>query len=538
MRTLADRLHCARQRHAAAYPSREWRTLRWWRWLHRPMVRLPFPSWARVSLADLSGRPRSVKASRMFPTARTPRTCVFGGSSKRSKTVCYVDVGAADPYVDWHGNSQPGNTRTRRKTSGLIALARDQPARLRVTRVTRITCCRLCGSEDLVTVLDLGEQALTGVFPAPRTSRHAGRSSSSGAVLRAPQLAHCFEPTEMYGDNYGYRSGLNRSMVGTSSARRAGSKRWSDSRPATSCSTSAATTARSSVHTPRARSVASASIRPPRSSRLLPARMPRSSRTSSRARFREVASAGADRHVDRDVLRPRGPGRVRARCPGRLADDGVWHFEQCYMPSMLRSTATTRSATSTSSTTRSRPLAGSSTKPDLELSTCASTGSTAAASPSPRLTRGSRLEPQPRADRLVPRRRRSAWGSARPARSRFEERVFQHRTDLIELVRHSRGRRVGAGLRRLDQGQRPASVLRLRPDDIEAIAEVNEDKFGRVTPGSGSRSSPRPRARAAARLSARLAVALPRRDRRARGGLSARRRTLIFPLPEIEIVGA
>ena len=33
-----------------------------------------------------------------------------------------------------------------------------------------------------------------------------------------------------------------------------------------------------------------------------------------------------------------------------LADDGIWHFEQSYMPSMLRmTTPTTRSATSTSS---------------------------------------------------------------------------------------------------------------------------------------------------------------------------------------------
>ena len=35
-----------------------------------------------------------------------------------------------------------------------------------LTSVTPLTSCRLCGSEDLVTVLDLGGQALTGVFPA------------------------------------------------------------------------------------------------------------------------------------------------------------------------------------------------------------------------------------------------------------------------------------------------------------------------------------------------------------------------------------
>ena len=78
-----------------------------------------------------------------------------------------------------------------------------------------LTACRLCGSSALEQVLDLGEHALTGVFPA----------SPDEDVPTAPlelvwcrsctllQLAHSFEPTEMYGDNYGYRSGLNASMV-------------------------------------------------------------------------------------------------------------------------------------------------------------------------------------------------------------------------------------------------------------------------------------------------------------------------------------
>ena len=35
-------------------------------------------------------------------------------------------------------------------------------------RTKRIDRCRICGSTDLVCVLDLGEQALTGVFPRSR----------------------------------------------------------------------------------------------------------------------------------------------------------------------------------------------------------------------------------------------------------------------------------------------------------------------------------------------------------------------------------
>ena len=47
------------------------------------------------------------------------------------------------------------------------------------------------------------------------------------------------------------------------------------------------------------------------------------------------------------------PMRFASEVAAVLAPDGIWHFEQSYMPSMLRSTPTTRSATSISSIIRS-----------------------------------------------------------------------------------------------------------------------------------------------------------------------------------------
>lgn len=79
----------------------------------------------------------------------------------------------------------------------------------------QITDCRLCHGTDLVQVLDLGTQALTGVFPRTETEEvPAGplalvKCTGCGLV----QLAHNYELSLLYGDTYGYRSGLNRSMV-------------------------------------------------------------------------------------------------------------------------------------------------------------------------------------------------------------------------------------------------------------------------------------------------------------------------------------
>lgn len=78
-----------------------------------------------------------------------------------------------------------------------------------------ITRCRMSGSSYLVPVLDLGEQALTGVFPRDQKSPV---TTGPLRLVWCPdsgllQLSHSFDMNEMYGDNYGYRSGLNRSMV-------------------------------------------------------------------------------------------------------------------------------------------------------------------------------------------------------------------------------------------------------------------------------------------------------------------------------------
>jgi hypothetical protein len=83
---------------------------------------------------------------------------------------------------------------------------------------TRIDRCRICSGTDLAPILDLGEQMLTGVFPRSRDAqvttgplRLVKCMADGGCGL--VQLAHSYDLGEMYGDNYGYRSGLNASMV-------------------------------------------------------------------------------------------------------------------------------------------------------------------------------------------------------------------------------------------------------------------------------------------------------------------------------------
>ena len=84
---------------------------------------------------------------------------------------------------------------------------------------TKTEKCRICGNTRLVNVLDLGVQALTGTFPRTRDASltrgplRLVKCTGGGGVCGLLQLEHSYDLHEMYGENYGYRSALNVSMV-------------------------------------------------------------------------------------------------------------------------------------------------------------------------------------------------------------------------------------------------------------------------------------------------------------------------------------
>jgi NDP-4-keto-2,6-dideoxyhexose 3-C-methyltransferase len=83
----------------------------------------------------------------------------------------------------------------------------------------KIEKCRICGNHRLEIVLDLGKQMLTGVFPSERNAKvtegplRLVKCYGDENVCGLLQLEHSYDLAEMYGENYGYRSGLNASMI-------------------------------------------------------------------------------------------------------------------------------------------------------------------------------------------------------------------------------------------------------------------------------------------------------------------------------------
>ena len=74
--------------------------------------------------------------------------------------------------------------------------------------------CRICNSTNLKNVIDLGNQALTGVFI--EDGKSVGKYNMSLSMCQdcgLTQINEVYDLDLLYGDGYGYESALNASMI-------------------------------------------------------------------------------------------------------------------------------------------------------------------------------------------------------------------------------------------------------------------------------------------------------------------------------------
>jgi NDP-4-keto-2,6-dideoxyhexose 3-C-methyltransferase len=206
--------------------------------------------------------------------------------------------------------------------------------------MVKINKCRICGNTNLLCVLDLGEQVLTGVFPKTRDAKITKgplRLVKCIGMCGLLQLEHSYDSSEMYGENYGYRSGLNPSMVAHLQAKVARILKQTHLLPGdivVDIGSNDGTTLRA-----------------------YPAFLTRMGFDPAGAKFAEYYPEGVQLVSDffsAELLKKYGRRKVSVitsfsmfydlEDPTRfmrdiyevLADDGIWVFEQSYMPSMLQ----------------------------------------------------------------------------------------------------------------------------------------------------------------------------------------------------------
>ena len=81
--------------------------------------------------------------------------------------------------------------------------------------ILKIKNCRSCKNTSLTNLYSLGKHSLTGIFPSTKNSKITKGNLSMIICNKCKllQLENNFDANEMYGDNYGYMSSLNSSMV-------------------------------------------------------------------------------------------------------------------------------------------------------------------------------------------------------------------------------------------------------------------------------------------------------------------------------------
>jgi hypothetical protein len=168
-----------------------------------------------------------------------------------------------------------------------------------------------------------------------------------------------------------------------------------------------------------------------------------------------------------------------------MAADGLWHFEQSYMPSMLRlcsyDTICHEHLEFYSLSVVHKILEAAGLKVvDVQMNAIngGSFSVTAAKADSPLQTN------QPVIQWLLEQEDRMNLHTPRPYRE-FEDRVYRHREDLRRLLRAlaADGKRV-VGYGASTKGNVVLQFCGITERELPAIAEVNSDKFACYTPGT------------------------------------------------------
>lgn len=407
---------------------------------------------------------------------------------------------------------------------------------------TEISQCRISGSRNLINVLSLGEQYLTGVFPKTITEKVTKGPldlvwcPDSGLL----QMRQSYSLDEMYGDNYGYRSGLNASMV--------------------KHLTNKIHTLERIVKLTERDLVIDIGSNDATSLKAYSQKHKKVGIDPTGNKFKEYYSDDISlipeffsaktffQHFSTDRAKIitsiamfydlESPLAFVKDIEAVLSDDGIWHFEQSYMPSMLRTNSydtichehlefySFKVVTNLLEACGLRVV-------DVQMNAI-NGGSFAVTACKKNAPYNSNT---PIISWMLRQEDDMGLDTPKPYRD-FEERVFKHRKNLLELIEAlvSNGKTI-IGYGASTKGNVLLQFCGLTRDHIPYIAEVNEEKFGSYTPGS---LIPIISEREARMMKPDYFFVLPwhfkhnilerERDYLERGG------KFIFPLPEIEIV--
>lgn len=408
----------------------------------------------------------------------------------------------------------------------------------------KISACRISDSKNLISILDLGTQALTGIFPAsadepvPIAPLELVWCPDSGLV----QLGHTYAAGEMFGDSYGYRSGLNQSMVNHLTDKVAYLERMVQPRHGdviVDIGSNDATTLKA-YRTPGLQRIG---IDPtankfrafyPEDIQLVPDFF-------SADAFQSASPKGKARIVTSIAMfyDLEHPIEFARQIESILADDGVWHLEQSYLPAMLRTNSYDTICHEHLEYYSLHAIQAIMQAAHLQIVDVVQNDINGGSFAITVARQGNSAIPINEAviRWMLEQELRMGLHTPRPYQE-FAERVFRHREDLLRLIRGlvNDGKKI-LGYGASTKGNVLLQFCGLSSAEIPAIAEVNAEKFGRVTPGTHIPIISETEAEAL-RPDYYLVLPWHFKDSILRREISYRQRggKFIFPFPEIQII--
>lgn len=405
--------------------------------------------------------------------------------------------------------------------------------------VTKIENCRICRSSELIEVINLGTQALTGVFPK---SENDDIVSGPLAVAWCQQcdllqLQHRYPPEEMYGENYGYRSGLNQSMIDHLAGKAnhltlLAKVKSGDSVLDIGSNDGTLLSKYSNSNLQRV------GIDPTAEKfqeyyedgiELIPDFF--SAKKLGRRKFKVITSISMFYDLDDPML-------FVSEVKESLGVDGIWHFEQSYMPSMIRQNSYDTICHEHVEYYSLTPIANMLGEAGLRIidvkMNSVNGGSFAISACHCDAYKNYSCDIL---NWLLRREEKSGYSTPAPYRE-FEQKIFEHRESLRSLIDNinQQGKSIhvyGASTK----GNVLLQFCGFTKEDLPYAAEINPYKYGRVTPGS---NIPIISADDSKLMKPDYYLVLPWHFRESvirnekqylvEGG------NLIFPLPEIEII--
>lgn len=361
---------------------------------------------------------------------------------------------------------------------------------------SKIEKCRICGNPELIPILDLGSQVLTGVFPKKKDEvitsgplelvkcKADKKNNSCGLV----QLRHSYNLKELYGDNYGYRSGLNKSMVEHLRKKVGKIEEMIVLNPGdliidigSNDSTLLQAYSRNDLNL--------VGVDPsgkkfmeyyPDRVRLIPDFFSAQSiKTAFPGKKAKVVTSIA---MFYDL---ESPIEFMREIKETLSDDGVWVFEQSYLPSMLEANAYDTVCHEHLEYYSLKQIKWMADKVGFEIIDIEVNSINGGSFSVVAAKRGTSYRTRNRmVEQLLQDEERKELDDIRPY-ERFSQRIFKHRDELTRFIRkaNSDGKRV-LGYGASTKGNVILQFCNLTEKDVPFIAEVNADKFGRYTPGT------------------------------------------------------